>query len=141
MACGRRSDRDVNRVQRAGVRLPQSRAGVSLLEVIVTLVVLGMLTAVVGLAWQRENVTANTASAASAVAAARRQALETGTTVTVRVDMHQAVHVITVTPDGRIRGGEPLRFDPLGGRLLQQDSDTEPPDTVNRAIVPPESKE
>lgn len=117
------------------------RAGVSLLEVIVTLAVLGVLTTVVGLSWQRQNTPTATASAASAVATARRQALDTGTSVTVNVELNGAVHVVTVTPDGRIRGGDALGFDALAGRLVQQDRDTEAPDTSHSAVVPPDSKE
>jgi prepilin-type N-terminal cleavage/methylation domain-containing protein len=141
MASGRRSERDVRRVQTAGVRLMRDRAGVSLLEVIVTLAVLGVLTTVVGLAWQRENAPGDTADAASAVAAARRQALDSGATVTLKVEVNEAVHVITVTPDGRVRGAEALGFDPLAGRLLQTDSDAQTSDSWQRATVRPDSKE
>jgi prepilin-type N-terminal cleavage/methylation domain-containing protein len=141
MAFGLPSDGDVNVVHVIRARLTQSRPGVSLLEVIVTLAVLGVLTAVVGLSWQRQQAAAHTASAAATVAAARRKALDLGTSVTVRVELDDGVHVITVTPDGRIRGGEALGFDPLAGRPLPRSSGLEAPDTPQRATIQLNSKE
>jgi hypothetical protein len=77
-------------------------------------------------------------SAAVAVAAARHQALDTGMTVTVHVRANEAVHVVTATPDGRIRGAEALGFDPFGGSRLQLNS---LPDASRSAVVRPESRE
>ena len=93
MAYVRRSDGVVNVVRSGGVR-----AGVSLLEVIVTLAVLGVLTTVVGLSWQRQNAPTETATAASEVAAARRQALATGTSVTVNVEPTPTVLSTSISP-------------------------------------------
>jgi prepilin-type N-terminal cleavage/methylation domain-containing protein len=134
MAYGRRSNPVMPHVRDARAHVKNARSGVSLLELVVTLAVLGVLTAVVGLSWRPERTATDTTSAAAVLAAARRQALGEGTTVSVRVTVNDTVHVVTVTPDGRIRGAEALGFDPFGGRLLQQDGNAD-------TMVQPESKE
>jgi type II secretory pathway pseudopilin PulG len=119
MACARPSDAGVLRPSGGRARRMDHRAGLSLFELVVTIAVLGVVTTVVGLSWRSQPPARDTDSAAAVIAAGRRQSLHTGRSVTLHVEVNDTVHVITVAPDGRIHGGEPLGFESLAGRPLQ----------------------
>lgn len=123
MACGPRSDRALRRMRAARFRFVQLRAGVTLLEVIVVVAVMAVAVTVAGLSWRTHEPPVSASAAVQLVAAARREALKSGSAVTVRVELTTGVHVITVTPDGRIRGGEAVGFDALAGQPVQQEDD------------------
>lgn len=99
--------------------------GVTLLELLVVLMILGLLAGVVGLSWRNDPWIAPTASGSeepATVLAARGEAIESGRSVTTVVHLDgREVHV-TALPDGRVLGAEALGFDPLSGSAPQPNS-------------------
>jgi len=112
MGCGPVGDGPVTR-RPAGV-------GVTLVELMVVLAVLGVMAGVVGLAWQpgRWLFGGHSARSTESIATVRRRAVESGKAsqgvVTIR---GRAVRVIAL-PDGRIVGAEQLGVNPLTGEAI-----------------------
>ena len=76
------------------------RAGVTLVELLVAIVIVGLLAGVVGLAARRAPQPDEAERLAAAVASARRTALQTGHPVTIELHIDGDVHAITARPDG-----------------------------------------
>jgi prepilin-type N-terminal cleavage/methylation domain-containing protein len=102
MDCGRSTDRP-------------GRAGTTLTELMVVLVVLGVMATFVSVAWYSAQPRAADAGPAGVIAAARRQAIESGAAVQTTVTLgDSAVHVLAL-PDGRLVGTDGRDVDPLSG--------------------------
>jgi Tfp pilus assembly protein FimT len=112
MVCGHRND-VVCESRRAAT------AGVSLIEVMVIIVILGVLTTVVALSSGIGRSAEDIADPVAAViTSTRRQALATGAPVTVRVEAAGRSVSITAMPDGRLVGVDSFDFDALSGRAV-----------------------
>ena len=97
------------------------RRGVSLLELMVALTVLGVLAGVVGLAApSRGHAAADPrGEAIRVITAARRRAIGTGAPVRAEVlRSGSRLDTIVASPDGSVLGSEVYGFDPLSGRSL-----------------------
>lgn len=110
-------------------RRSMPRAGVSLLELIVALTVLGVIAGVVGLAAPPRRTVTDVANldAIKAVAAARRHAVDSG--VPVRVVIPRAgseSDSVLALPNGSVLGAERYGFDQLSGHRLDQRSSAVP---------------
>lgn len=81
----------------------------TLVELLVVTVVLGVIAGVAGLAWTPSG---GATSPGSSIAAARRRAAETGVPVAVRVDSAGTMTWLAL-PDGRLVGSLPDSLDPL----------------------------
>jgi type II secretory pathway pseudopilin PulG len=97
----------------------RANSGVTLVELLVIIVVLGGMAAVVGLTWRAGRGSDRDDGldrGAAAVLALRARALKAGTAVTGTVPVEGGVLVIMALPDGRVVGADRLGFDPLSGR-------------------------
>lgn len=95
--------------------------GVTLLELMVVLAILGVMAGVVGLAWQPGPRQVGDARG-DGIAALRRRAIQSGRAVSGVVSEGGRQTQVVALPDGRIVGVGPLGVNPLtGGRV---DGDT-----------------
>ena len=92
------------------------RAGVTLVELMVVLAILGVMAGVAGLAARSLERTDPESLRAAAIADARRQALETRRPVPLAVEDGDSVRRMIALPDGSVRGDAALGLDPLTGR-------------------------
>jgi prepilin-type N-terminal cleavage/methylation domain-containing protein len=90
--------------------LMRGSRGVTLVELLVVLVLLGLIAGVVGLAAPPRR---QSPPATGEVAAARRQAEATGMAVQVIVQVAGKPVTLRALPDGRLVGGAELGIDPL----------------------------
>lgn len=89
--------------------------GVTLVELLVVLVLLGLVAGVVGLTIHTEKPITVTDPTFAAIAAARDSAIRTGRSVTIVLDVHDAQHEITASPDGRVAADTSLGIEQLNG--------------------------
>ena len=89
------------------------RSGVTLTELMVVLVILGLMAGVVGLAWRPNP--ASRERRLDPIAAARHEALQSGRPVRARISIDGRSVAIAALPDGRIIAPARLRIDPLTG--------------------------
>lgn len=94
------------------------RSGLTLVELLVTLALIGVVTGVVGLAFRAAPPLPDGSEVQAAVAAARRQALTARRPVTTSIRVAEGVHSVTALPDGSVLVDSLLRVDPLTGRPL-----------------------
>jgi len=92
--------------------------GVTLVELMVVLVLLGLMAAVVGLAWHPDSPSRERHR--DAIGEARHRALETGTLVRLEVTVDGRTYTIAALPDGRLIAPDVLQLDPLTGRLARE---------------------
>jgi prepilin-type N-terminal cleavage/methylation domain-containing protein len=91
------------------------RAGVTLVELMVVLVILSVMAAVTGIAVHRTPALRAVDVRVAAVAAARRTAIDSGRTITVIVEGDSAPVPVTVGPDGSVIADASLGVDRLTG--------------------------
>lgn len=89
--------------------------GVTLVELLVVLVLLGLVAGVVGLTIHTAKPITVTDPILAAIAAARDSAIRTGRSVTIVLDVQDAQHEVTASPDGRVAADTALAIDPLNG--------------------------
>jgi prepilin-type N-terminal cleavage/methylation domain-containing protein len=108
-----------------GSRLPaaQFRNGVTLLELMVALALLGILTSIVGPALRPSAWTTEDTRAQLDIAALRRSAIETGMAVSAAVSTAGGSYELTALPDGSVIAHPGLRVDRLTGRVTDLRND------------------
>jgi prepilin-type N-terminal cleavage/methylation domain-containing protein len=94
-------------------------AGSTLIELLVVLAIVGVVAGVAGLSFRAEPKHMETDEAGARVAAARRQALRIGRSVTVAVSREGHVMVATAHADGRVVADSALSIDRLSGRCVR----------------------
>ena len=103
-------------VQREGAVRARERIGVTLAELMVVIVILGVMAGVTVVAFARRiPVTAGSPMLAS-IATARAEAVRSGTPETIRVGSADGLALATVYPDGRVVTNAAVAIDPLSGR-------------------------
>lgn len=100
--------------------------GVTLVELMVVLAVLGVMTGVAALAWRpsRPEAAGVGQHATESVAAVRRRAVESGRVVTAIVGVDEQHATVVAFPDGRVVGAEYLGVNPLTGEESHADTPT-----------------
>jgi prepilin-type N-terminal cleavage/methylation domain-containing protein len=91
------------------------RAGVTLVELIVVLAILSVIAGVTTLAFRHADPGPSVPSWVSAVAAARRTAIDSGRSVSLTIHVGDAVYAATALPDGSVIADAPLGIDRLTG--------------------------
>jgi prepilin-type N-terminal cleavage/methylation domain-containing protein len=92
--------------------------GVTLVELMVVLVVLGLMAGVVGLAWRHSPASQDTER--DAIARARVQALESGATVRFQVTLEGQRVMVAALPDGSVIAPAGLHLDRLTGTTVRE---------------------
>lgn len=106
--------------------------GVTLVELLVVIMLMGLLAGVVGLTMNSTPGTAALDPATARVMAARDSALRTSHPVTIRLTVEQAAHYATAFPDGRVLTDAPLGIDALSGSASRMRADAGPISTTRR---------
>ncbi len=97
----------------------RTRAGTTLVELLVVLAVLGIGTSIAGLAFQRAHVAPTPASVMlGRIAAARREAIATGRDVSATVVLDDQLRAVTAHADGSVLADSVPVLDPLSGRFI-----------------------
>ena len=110
MDCGRAEDSTVSRP-----------SGVTLVELLVVLALLGVMAGVVGLAWQPGHWLGRDGTANSEpITRVRLRALESGRVITAVVTLGGRAVPVIAFPDGRLLGAEQLGVNPLTGEADAQ---------------------
>lgn len=89
--------------------------GVTLVELLVVLVLLGLVAGVVGLTIETAKPIPVTDPSLAAIAAARDSAIRTGRTVSIELSVNDAQREITASPDGRVLADTAFGINPLTG--------------------------
>jgi prepilin-type N-terminal cleavage/methylation domain-containing protein len=95
------------------------RAGVTLLELILVLAILGFMAGIVGLAAPRIVTITKADSATASAMELRALSIRGGHVVTGDVSMRSGIVVVSAYPDGRVLADSALRIDPLSGRVTR----------------------
>ncbi len=93
------------------------QAGVTLVELLVVIALLGIVAGVVGVTWHTATVLRPVPPAAARVLAARDSALRTGRAVTIPLTGPGGAQTATALPDGRVLAEPGLGIDPFTGRV------------------------
>jgi prepilin-type N-terminal cleavage/methylation domain-containing protein len=102
----------------------RTRDGTTLVELLVVLAVLGVMTSVAGLAFHNMRASPTAAAAVlDRIAAARREAIATGRTVSTTVMLDGRPHAVTAYPDGRVLADSMPALDALSGRPTTRTQD------------------
>jgi prepilin-type N-terminal cleavage/methylation domain-containing protein len=94
-----------------------TRGGVTLVELIVVLAIIAVMAGVTTLAFRRADLTPEVQPWVSALAAARRTAVDSARAVSLVVRMGDTVYSATALPDGSIVGDASLGVDRLTGEV------------------------
>jgi len=101
----------------------RGRAGVTLVELMVVLVLLSVMAGIVAVTWRPEPpIRSRPSGAREVIAAARIRAIESGSNVTVSVLVGERQVDVTAHPDGRVVGAASLGFDALTGLFAAADA-------------------
>lgn len=92
------------------------RGGVTLLELVLVLALLGLLLAISGLAAGFADPTGDPDELAHAVVRARQAALSSRRPISLEILTPDGPAVLTAFPDGRVLAERPFSIDPLTGR-------------------------
>lgn len=108
-------------LQSRGYRTPgrHRELGVTLIEIIVSIALLGLLAGLVGLALYRSTPAPFSGSVEARVATARREALRSGQPVSLNLAMGGRVRLATAFPDGSVLADSALGTDRLSGSSVE----------------------
>ena len=95
---------------------PSDRSGVTLAELMVVIVILGVMAGVTAVAFARREPLAATNPTIAAIAAARAGSISSGQPMTIRLGAADSLSLATVYPDGRVVTDAPVALDALAGR-------------------------
>jgi prepilin-type N-terminal cleavage/methylation domain-containing protein len=95
------------------------RSGVTLVELIVVLAILSVMAGVTTLAFRRADMTPQVAPWVSAIAAARRTAVDSDRTVSLTVRIGDSVYAATALPDGSVVADAALGVDRVTGEVTR----------------------
>jgi prepilin-type N-terminal cleavage/methylation domain-containing protein len=96
-----------------------TRAGTTLVELLVVLAVMGIATSIAGLAFHRAHVAPTAASVMlGRIAAARREAIAAGHDVSITVVIDDGLRAVTARADGSVLADSVPALDPLSGRFI-----------------------
>jgi general secretion pathway protein H len=95
----------------------EKRRGVTLVELMVVILLLGLLSGVVGLSMGSRPRVPSLDPATVAVLQARDSALRTGHPVTIAFSHEGSAHHATAYPDGRVISDATIGIDPLSGSV------------------------
>ena len=95
-----------------------STRGVTLIELMVVLVVLGLMAGVVGLAWRPGR--ASQDKGRDAISQARVQVIASGATVRLQVTLEGQRVTVAALPDGSVIAPPDLHVDPLTGTAVRE---------------------
>ena len=98
-------------------RAPERR-GVTLAELMVVIVILGVMAAVTGIAFTTKMPVPEADARIARVAAARADAVLSGQTATLQLDVDGEMYLVTAFPDGRVVTDAPIAVDQLSGRTM-----------------------
>jgi prepilin-type N-terminal cleavage/methylation domain-containing protein len=108
-------------------RCGSRRDGVTLVELLVVIVILGVMAGVAGLTFRTARVKPSSSEEAlGRIAMARRQAIATGHDVSLSVQIDTGLHAVTAHPDGRVLADSLPALDPLSGRRTITESTDAP---------------
>jgi prepilin-type N-terminal cleavage/methylation domain-containing protein len=96
-----------------------NRPGVTLIELIVVLAIVSIMAGVTTLAFRRAEMTPQVAPWVSAIAAARRTAVDSGRTVSLTVRVGDTVYAATALPDGSVVADAALGVDRITGEITR----------------------
>ena len=99
------------------------RAGVTLVELIVVLAILGVIAGVTTLAFRRADTGPSVPLWVGAIAQARRVALDSARAMSLTVRVGDSVYAATALPDGSMVADTGLGFDRLTGEVRRAPSD------------------
>ncbi len=102
---------------RAVERHAVQRGGVTLLELIVVLAILGVMAAVVGVAVRGGGGVREVDARVGHIASAKHEAIRRGRAVTVQIETDSATLSATALPDGRVLVGRAFQADSSAGGL------------------------
>lgn len=94
----------------------RGRAGVTLAELMVVIVVLGVMAAVTAVAFARREPVAAAIPTLASISAARAESIRSGKPETIRLDAANSPSIATAYPDGRVITNASVVIDPLTGR-------------------------
>lgn len=92
------------------------RAGVTLAELLVVIVILAVMAGVTVVAFARREPVAVANPILASIAAARVKSVNSGRPETIRLGPPDSFALATVYPDGRVVTNAPVGIDPLSGR-------------------------
>lgn len=103
---------------------PSPRFGVTLVELVVALTLLGLMAAVVGVAIPRQSAPNPIDQVARAIAHARQSAIDSGHVVTITIVVAGLPHTATALPDGSVLADDALDVERLSGAVSPRQPDT-----------------
>jgi prepilin-type N-terminal cleavage/methylation domain-containing protein len=95
------------------------RSGVTLVELIVVLAIIAVIAAVTALASRRADTSPRVAPWVSAIEGARRTALDSARSVTLRIAVGDTVYAASILPDGSVVADARLGIDRLTGEVTR----------------------
>ena len=95
---------------------PRRRAGVTLAELTVVIVILGVMAGVTSVAFARRQPVDAANPTLASIAAARAKAIRSAKPQTIRLGLADSLSLATVYPDGRVVTSAAIAIDPLTGR-------------------------
>ena len=96
----------------------RARGGVTLVELMVTLALIGLLAGIVGLTLHTAARAPSTDAPTARLVAARDSALRLGVAVTIVIMVNGRAHIATALPDGRVVADSAFAVDALSGQAL-----------------------
>jgi prepilin-type N-terminal cleavage/methylation domain-containing protein len=97
-----------------------NRSGVTLIELIVVLAIVAIMAGVATLAFRRADLTPQVEPWVSAIAAARRTAIDSDRTVSLTVRVGDTIYSATALPDGSIVADAALGIDRVTGEVTRR---------------------